>query len=267
MAKEEGLRFNEGKSRYDLIPTFANKQLAEILTKGSLKYAPRNWEKGMNWSKCIASLKRHLQAFETGEDFDKESGQLHIAHVMCNAAFLTEYYKIYPQGDDRQHSYLNQTKIGLDIDGVLGDFNKHLMDYCGLDARNPHSWSDPVFIESFEKVKKDSKFWLSMPMLTKPTDIGFEPHCYITARSIDASVTEEWLNKNGYPAVPLYCVGHDQSKVDVAKSSGIDLFVDDRMENFVELNKAGICTFLFDSPHNRKYEVGYKRIKQLNDLI
>lgn len=38
-------------------------------------------------------------------------------------------------------------------------------------------------------------------------------------------------------------------------------------ENFVELNNAGICCFLFDALHNRKYQVGYKRIKSLNELV
>lgn len=77
----------------------------------------------------------------------------------------------------------------------------------------------------------------------------------------------EWLDKNGFPAVPVYSVGHGVSKVDVAKRSGIDIFVDDRYENFVELNQNGICCFLFDAPHNQRYNVGYKRIKSLNDLI
>jgi uncharacterized HAD superfamily protein len=56
------------------------------------------------------------------------------------------------------------------------------------------------------------------------------------------------------------------SKIDVAKESGIDIFVDDRFENFVELNNAGICCYLFDSPHNRRYDVGHKRIKSLSEL-
>ena len=59
-------------------------------------------------------------------------------------------------------------------------------------------------------------------------------------------------------------VGH--SKVDIIKESGIEIFVDDRFDNFVELNKAGICCYLFDAPHNRRYDVGYKRIKSLKEL-
>ncbi len=99
--KDKGLRLNAGKTRHDLAPAFAQEQYAKVLTAGSLKYAERNWELGMRWSKVISSLERHIQAIKRGEDFDLETGILHSAHVMCNAAFLTEYYKIYPEGDDR----------------------------------------------------------------------------------------------------------------------------------------------------------------------
>ena len=33
---DKGLRFNEGKDRYDLIPPFAEKQYAKVLTAGSI---------------------------------------------------------------------------------------------------------------------------------------------------------------------------------------------------------------------------------------
>ena len=104
--KKSALRYNEGKTRYDLVPTFAHEQLAKTLTVGADKYGDQNWRKGMSWSSVIASLERHLAAIKRGEDYDLESGLLHSAHVMCNAAFLTEYYKIHPQGDDRVQNRL-----------------------------------------------------------------------------------------------------------------------------------------------------------------
>lgn len=262
----EGLRYNEGKDRHDLIPTFAQDQYAKILTYGATKYAPRNWEKGMAWSKVIASLKRHLHAIESGEDFDLESGCLHSAHVMCNAAFLTEYYKIYPQGDDRNHHYHRQLKIGVDIDEVLAGWVQHWCNYHNQPI--PESWNfDRGLKAKFEALSDNKEFWLSIPVLTKPEDIPFEPHCYITSRSIPKEWTEEWLDNNGFPVAPVYSVGTGQSKVQACFDSGIDIFVDDRFETFCELNKAGICTYLFDAPHNQRYSVGYRRIKSLKDLV
>lgn len=261
---DKGLRFNEGKARHDLVPAFAQDQYVKVLTKGSEKYAERNWELGMKWSKVLASLKRHIAAFERGEDYDNETGLLHMAHAMCNAAFMVQYYKIYPQGDDRPHTYLNVPKIGLDIDEVLADFvGAMLAKFPEMKDRSVY-WNDPHIMDNFEKVKNDEEFWLNIP--PKSNDLPFEPHCYITSRPISTEITEKWLKKNGFPRAKIYTVGHDQSKIDIAKSSGIDIFVDDRMENFVELNNAGICCFLFDAPHNSRYDVGYKRIKTLSEI-
>lgn len=264
---KEGLRYNEGKIRYDLVPAFAQEQYAKVLTLGAVKYAERNWELGMAWSKVISSLKRHTAAFEKGEDFDPETGLLHSAHIMCNAAFLTEYYRIYPQGDDRPHKYLKQAKIGLDIDEVICDWTKAWCEKFGYDIpKNWHfSYNNKEHFESFSPKELDS-FYLSIPPKILPSEIGFEPHCYITSRSVPVELTQKWLMLHGFPAVPVYSIGFNQSKVVVAKDSGIDIFVDDRFENFVELNNAGICTFLYDAPHNQRYDVGFKRINNLKEL-
>jgi len=108
---------------------------------------------------------------------------------------------------------------------------------------------------------------LSIPVKTNPSDIKFEPHCYITARNIPKEWTEEWLDAHGFPQMPVYSVGHGQSKVDVAKEAGVEIFIDDRFENFVDLNNAGICCFLLDAPHNKRYDVGFKRISNINDVL
>lgn len=270
MKQGEGLRYNSGKTRHDLVPAFAQEQYARVLTKGAEKYAERNWEKGMNWSTVLASMKRHILAFESGEDYDPETGLLHMAHVMCNAGFLTEYYKIYPQGDDRPQRFLSVPKIGLDIDEVLCDWVNAWRNLWSIEDVAENWFFDRSISERFSQMKSEgvlNEFYLNLPVKTKPSEIPFEPHCYITSRPVDVSVTVEWLDKNNFPARPVYCVGSDQTKVDVALQSGINLFVDDCYKNFVELNNAGICTFLFDAPHNRRYKVGYKRIKSLAELI
>ena len=264
--KHKGLRFNQGKKRFDLVHPWAHEQMVNVLTRGAEKYAERNWERGMTWSNVIASLKRHLNAIEKGEDYDPETGELHAAHLACNAHFLTAYYKIYPQGDDRPHPYLNRPKIGLDIDEVIADWVGAWTEKYGIVT--PEFWNfDPHIKEKMDLVKDDKDFWLSIKPKINPKDLPFEPHCYITSRSIPQEWTEEWIAKNGFPTMPVYSIDFNHSKVDVAKESGIDIFVDDRYENFVELNNAGICTFLMDAPHNQRYDVGYKRIKNLKDLL
>lgn len=265
MSKDEGLRFNEGKKRFDLVHPWAHTQMVNVLTAGAEKYAERNWEKGMAWSKVIASLKRHLNAIEAGEDYDKETGELHAAHLACNAHFLTAYYKIYPQGDDRPHTYLNPPKIGLDIDEVLCDW---LGDWTDEVPKN--WWFDREIVEKFDRMKEEGKldqFYLDLKPLIKPEDIPFEPHCYITSRPVSSEISAKWLDIHGFPARPVYTVGIDGTKVEIAKREGLDIFVDDGFHNFRDLNKAGICTFLMDAPHNKRYNVGFKRIKTLKELV
>jgi uncharacterized HAD superfamily protein len=108
---------------------------------------------------------------------------------------------------------------------------------------------------------------LSLEPKIDPKTMAFEPHCYITARTVDQEITEAWLVKNNFPLAPVYTVGFGGSKVEVAKKSGLDIFVDDSYKNFIELNRAGVCTYLFDTPQNSRYNVGHKRIKCLSELV
>lgn len=69
----------EGKGRYDLIPTHPLKRLACVYEKGAKKYDDRNWEKGMPLSRFLNSAKRHLDQFVEGwKDED------HLAQAIWN---------------------------------------------------------------------------------------------------------------------------------------------------------------------------------------
>lgn len=264
-----GIKYDTQKNRYDLIHPKALDGMVEILTFGAEKYADRNWEQGMNWSRIIGALKRHMAAIEAGEDYDPESGKLHIDHVQCCAHFLSAYYRIYPQGDDRPHKYLSMPKIGLDIDEVLADWLGAWTKRFNLKV--PTSWFfDRQIGERFQQLKDAGEleeFYANLEPLVKPEDIPFEPHCYITSRPCTIETTMAWLDKHGFPTRPVYAVDMDHPKVEVAKQSSIDWFVDDRYRNFVELNNAGICTFLMNTPHNQRYDVGHKRIYSLKELV
>lgn len=272
MSQDKGLRYNAGKLRYDLVPAFAQQEYVRVLTKGAEKYADRNWELGMRWSTVTQSLARHFAAFQLGEDYDPETGCLHTAHIMCNAAFLTEYYKIYPQGDDRPHKYQNRPKIGLDIDEVLCDFvgawEAKFGKHSHINGDVSH-WNFSYDLKKLGAMPEDelAEFYMNMKPKIDPKSLPFEPHCYITSRSVPEELTKQWLQLHGFPTVKVYSLKLNESKVAVAQDAGVEWFVDDRYENFVELNNAGICCFLLDAPHNQKYNVGYKRIASLSDLL
>lgn len=287
----QGSRLNNDKARFDLLEPFAQLEKVNIFTIGARKYAANNWLQGMAWSKCVASGKRHIEAFLRGEDHDfdpncedckrgtpggdlkdwhctNHTGRLHTALAAWNFDAITSYYKWFPQGDDRLHSLLPKLKIGLDIDEVLCDFVSPWIQYWSMKV--PTCWFfDYNIVERFDKMRARGildEFYLNMKPKCKPTDIHFEPHCYVTSRPVDTEVTKKWLEMHGFPLRPVITVELGQSKVDVIKKAGVEVFVDDRFDNFEELNRNGICCFLFDAPHNRRYDVGFKRIKSLKEL-
>jgi hypothetical protein len=86
-----GLRADKGKARLDLIPPSWIFALAGPMTYGAVKYAERNWERGMKWTKIVGPLMRHLFKFLSGERCDPETGCHHLAHVAWNALALMTY--------------------------------------------------------------------------------------------------------------------------------------------------------------------------------
>lgn len=89
--EKEGIRHDEGKPQISLVPPESINALASVLTKSIVRYEPRNWEKGMDWSRCYDSLQRHLIAWWGGQDKDPDSGLSHLWHALANLTFLVTY--------------------------------------------------------------------------------------------------------------------------------------------------------------------------------
>lgn len=98
---EPGWKLDKQKLRMDLLPPEAVEAIAEVFTYGANKYEDRNWEKGMSWGRIYGAMLRHLLAFWRGEDYDSESGKLHLAHAATDALFLLQYYLKQIGKDDR----------------------------------------------------------------------------------------------------------------------------------------------------------------------
>lgn len=81
-------RYNKDKVQMSLLPLDCLEQVARVLEHGAAKYDRDNWKKGQPKEQIIDSLLRHLTRIQQGEERDQESGELHSAHVACNALFL-----------------------------------------------------------------------------------------------------------------------------------------------------------------------------------
>jgi hypothetical protein len=282
--KGGGLRFNKGKLRYDLVEPRAFRDFVQVLTDGANKYFDRNWENGLSWTSVLASLKRHIAAIEMGEDYDfdpnckgcqegtcdKHGGRLHIANAACNVHFLNAFYYTFPQGDDRPKRFLKLPRIGLDIDGVLADFTGSWKKKYPEITNTPNSYSfDRRIAKRFEEMRETDKlneFYLNIEPLIKPEDIPFEPHCYITSRPVPKEITEQWIDKSHFPTKKVISLDLGASKVDAAKEAGVEIFIDDAYENFVELNNNGVFTYLLTAPWNARYDVGHMRLNSLKEI-
>ena len=292
---DKARRYLANKNRIELLPDRPLEMIAEVYTKGAHKHSiyedeegnkipgkdipfedrgkykifengDDNWRKGLSWKNTTGSLLRHIIAYRNGEDIDPELFTYHLANAGWNILTLLEYYHTHPELDDRPHKYLNHKRIGLDIDNVICDWTKAWGEKWGVPQRPAH-WS--FSYKNKERLTPSpelDEFYSKLPRQVEPVDLPFEPVAYLTARSVDEAVTKAWLEEHGFPCAPVYTVPFGKSKVDVAREAGIEWFIDDSFTNFVELNKAGICCFLYDAPHNQKYNVGYKRIKDFKDF-
>lgn len=298
MVIERAKRYNKGKVRLDLIPEQLLIELGKVYTRGAHKYSlyedengniikgqdipftevsnykviedgANNWRKGQVFSEVYASALRHMVDWKLGKDIDSDPSMLthNLASAIWNLTTLLIFSKTHPELDDR--TFVRVPKVGLDIDNVIADYTGHYIQYHNFSNKErPKHYNDPRFRnpDFYQKSNLDKDFFLNIPRMINPDELLFEPVCYVTARHIPIEWTQEWLNINGFPMATLISVG-DSPKSEVLKDFELDYFIDDHYENFVELNKAGIPTLLFTQPHNVKYEVGSKRINNINDVI
>ena len=87
-----GVKYDNGKPQWSLLPFRALKEVVEVLTYGAKKYAPDNWKKVPDARRrYIDAGFRHLTAYTTGETNDPETGKHHLAHAICCLLYLVAF--------------------------------------------------------------------------------------------------------------------------------------------------------------------------------
>lgn len=90
----QGVKFDEGKPRLSLCPTYIMTAIARVREHGVRKYGSVDSWKEVETERYIDALLRHTMAFvDNPEGLDADSGLPHLWHVCCNAAFLAEQMK------------------------------------------------------------------------------------------------------------------------------------------------------------------------------
>ena len=85
------MRESLGVPYFSQVPLEAVGAGAAALEYGAIKYDNRNWEKGLPWQQMIDSLKRHIDDFERGHNYDdgkNGSGMHQTCMIMASAMML-----------------------------------------------------------------------------------------------------------------------------------------------------------------------------------
>jgi len=99
MSKTQGIKFDQGKPDWSLLPYGPLEEVVRVLEYGRDKYTQTledgtivsgadNWKLVDNsnhryWNAAM----RHMIAFKEGEKIDDESGRMHLAHAICCMLF------------------------------------------------------------------------------------------------------------------------------------------------------------------------------------
>lgn len=167
--------------------------------------------------------------------------------------------------------------LGIDCDGVLADFNSAFIDrviaVTGRDLFPPRpfdipTWNYPEWYsytrqevsDVWEDIKRDPLFWATLPVYPDTTQAlrrletlaynGADVY-FITARpGVRAKAqTEEWLQASGYShQLPTVLVASEKGLC--ATALGLDVYLDDRWENAVDVAYTPTRTFLLNRPWN-----------------
>ena len=137
-------------------------------------------------------------------------------------------------------------RVGLDIDGTIADFDGA---YLNRFKKWPNKdWAITRNVEHI--LIKERDFWLNLPLLRKP---DFTPHLYCSARVNNKRWTKKYLSDHDLPNSPLYQIpGYKLSKTKILKGK-VDVFIEDSLKNFIDLNLHGIPCLLIDSPKNQEW--------------
>lgn len=88
----QGRKDDTAKDRWDLIPTFALREIVKVLTYGANKYSENGWRQVPRAkSRYYAAALRHLTAWWEGEEVDSESKLKHLAHAGGCILFLLSF--------------------------------------------------------------------------------------------------------------------------------------------------------------------------------
>lgn len=105
-----------GKPRMYAVPQVALWALGAAMADGAKKYGQFNWRANdVDLAIFIDALKRHISAFEEGEDFAQDSKIHHLAHVMAGCAIMLDAFYTGVVKDNRHPTGKDPVYDGVEV--------------------------------------------------------------------------------------------------------------------------------------------------------
>lgn len=139
---------------------------------------------------------------------------------------------------------MNKLKIGLDLDDTIFAFMQTYINKFG----SPKSSKE--IAKNVYRLRKNKDFWENLPAINIP---NFKPELICTKRINSKSFTKKALAKINIINTPIYQLYYYHSKKSSRIKGKCDVFIDDSIDNFIELNESGVPCLLIDSEWNRHF--------------
>lgn len=140
---------------------------------------------------------------------------------------------------------MNKLKIGLDLDDTIFGFMEAYLNIF----KSPKSSKE--IAKNVYNLRKNKQFWENLPVINLP---DFKPELICTKRINPKSYTKNALLKINITNIPIYQLYYYNSKKSKRIKGKCDVFIDDSVDNFIDLNNAGIPCLLIDSKWNSTFE-------------
>lgn len=134
-----------GKLPVHLVPAEFNLLLSVILEYGAKKYAPHNFEKGMDPDDLMRGAESHLMAIKAGALYDPESGLPHAGHAAWNLLTFAMQMMREPALEELFTSVVARRRAG-NLTNITREYAaKHEFDFTATDPEfNATEWHERV---------------------------------------------------------------------------------------------------------------------------
>ena len=141
---------------------------------------------------------------------------------------------------------MKKLRVGFDLDDTIFGFSEG---YLKRFKKFPkYDWAITRNVTNILIHERD--FWVNLPVIRRP---NFEPKLYCSSRVNKKAWSKKALEINGLPNSPLYQVpGYHIPKSKYIKGR-VDVFIEDSVHQWKNLNLAGIPCLLIDNERNQEY--------------